>query len=188
MLAKLYTEVISGFRNIYGRFWATTQGHSEYYLKLDGYYFCEKKNCIMVVIQVRNKRTVEIMPVKKIVNDRNFVKELHPVDACSLGILSNNERNGIVDTSCNGWKKMKRVRQRYCFIKCKPILQIVKKYFDSEGREITVLFSSFLKKEISMQTVDLSKNEALLYALDAVQAISVGYGASELYIRRNLGG
>ena len=91
MLSQIYKDVVSEFKNIYGRFWATKQGNFEYYLKLDGYYFCKKQKQTIVIIQVRNKRTVEKIPVKKVIQDKNLVKELHPADACIIGMLANKE-------------------------------------------------------------------------------------------------
>ena len=184
MLSQVYNEVISSFKNIYGRFWATKQGFLEYYLKLDGYYFCKKQNCTMVVIQVRNKRTIDKISVKKAITDKSLIKELHPVDACMIGILANNERNGVIDTTCIGWQKMKRFRQYDCFIKTEPILQISKKYFNDDRQQVTVLYSPCLDKEISIPTIELSKNKALLYALNSFQTISIGYDASESYLRQ----
>ena len=183
MLSQIYKDVVSEFKNIYGRFWATKQGNFEYYLKLDGYYFCKKQKQTIVIIQVRNKRTVEKIPVKKVIQDKNLVKELHPADACIIGMLANNERNNVVDISCDGWQKMKRFKQLCCFVKSDPILRVSKKYFGENKKEITVLHSPCLDKEIEISTIALFKNEALLYALDTFQAVSVGYGASESEIR-----
>ncbi|HLB56759.1 MAG TPA: hypothetical protein VJK30_05470 [Coxiellaceae bacterium] len=184
MLSQIYKDVVSEFKNIYGRFWATKQGNFEYYLKLDGYYFCKKLNQTIVIIRVRNKRTIEKISVKKAIGDKSLVKELHPADACIIGMLANNERNNVVDTSCDGWQKMKRFKQLCCFVKSNPILNISRKYFDRGGQEITVLRSSCLDKEIEIPTVELFKNEALLYALDTFQAVSIGYDASESEIRK----
>ena len=184
MLSQIYKDIVSEFKNIYGRFWSTKQGNFEYYLKLDGYYFCKKLNQTIVIIRVRNKRTIEKISVKKAIRDKNLVKELHPADACIIGMLANNERNNIADTSCDGWQKMKRFKQLCCFVKSNPILNISRKYFDRCGQEITVLHASCLDKEIEIPTIELFKNEALLYALDTFQAVSVGYDASESEIRK----
>lgn len=185
MLSKIYDEIWDGFKNIYGRFWATTQGFSEYFLKIDGYYFSKKQNCTIVVLQVRNKRTIEKVPIKKMISDKKLVKELHPADACFIGILANNEINKLVDVNCDGWQKMKKLREHNCFIRSGSILKVHKRYFDKEGKYITVLRSPSLAQEIEIPTVELSKNEALLYALDHFEAISVGYDASESYLRQH---
>ena len=184
MFFKMCENFVGEFKNMYGRFWATKKGHFEYYLKLDGYYFCEKLKQTMIIIRVRNKRTVDKVLVKEVIKDKNLMRELHPVDACIIGMLANNERNDVVDTSCFGWKNMKQFKQLCCFIKSNPILHIVKKYIDKDAKEITVLCSPCLNKEIGIPTVELFKNEALLYALDAFQAMSIGYDASESEIRK----
>ena len=178
-------KIVNGLKNSYVRYWSTKKSRSEFYLKLDGYYFSKKQNCTILVIQVRHKRTVDRINITDVMTEKNLILELHPVDACVIGILANNERNGLVDTTCEGWEKMKRLKHDYCFIKSKPILRVSKKYFDRHGHEITILYSPCLKQEIKISTIELSKNEALLYALDPLQAISVGYGASESYLRKS---
>lgn len=184
MFLQAYKVFFGEFKNIYGRFWSTKDGFSEYYLKLDGYYFCKKQNKSIVIIRVRNKRTIDRIPAGEIINDKNLVRELHPADACIVGMLANNDRNGVIDIYCDSWQKMKRFKQLMCFVKSNPILQISRKFFDSENNEITVLRSPCLDKEIQIKTQDLAKNEALLYALDAFQAVSIGYDASESEIRK----
>lgn len=184
MFLQAYKDFFGQFKNIYGRFGATKNGQFEYYLKLDGYFFVKKQNKIMVIIRVRNKRTVDRMYVSDIIRDKNLIRELHPADACIVGMLANNERNGFVDMSCDSWQKMKRFKQLVCFIKSSPILEVSRKFIDKENNEITVLHSPCLDKEIKIHTNELAKNEALLYALDTFQAISIGYDASECQLRK----
>ena len=159
----------------------------KYFLKLDGYYYCEKKKRTIAVIRVRNKRTVEQIPIKQIAFDENYLRSLHPLDACIIGILSNNERNGIIDKDASGWKKMQRLKSCYCFTRTNPILKISGKYTDSMGVEITTLHSEILNKEIQISTIELAKNQALLYSLNSFDAISVGYNISEQYIKNQIG-
>ena len=94
-MVNLFKNYLSNLRNLYGRFWTLPDGYKEYYLKLDGYYFCTKKNRFFLIIRVRNKRTVDILAIEDVINDKNYLKELHPADACIVGILANNERNGV---------------------------------------------------------------------------------------------
>ena len=186
MLSQIYKNFVGEFKNLYGRYWENNQGNFEYYLKLNGYYFCKKQNQTIIILQIRNKRIIEKISIKKIILDKNLIKELHPADACIIGMLANNERNGLIDKSCNGWQKMKRFRQLCCFVKSKPILHVSKKYFNAFGKEITVLHSPCLDKEIEIPTIDLFGNEALLYAIDSFQAVSIGFDASEFHIRKNM--
>jgi hypothetical protein len=69
----------------------------KYYFKLDGYYYCPSQKCNIAVIRVRNKRAIEKIPIKSIVNDKKYLKQLHPFDTCMVGIIANNERNGIIE-------------------------------------------------------------------------------------------
>ncbi len=161
-----------------------TKQKKEYLLKVDGYFYCQKENTIMVILQVRNKRIIDTIAISEAVNDNTLINELHPLDACIIGILSNNARNGVFDKRNSGWQNMKRLNHNCCFIKNKPVLQVVGHHFNSHGNEMTVLKCLYLNKEIIIPTIDLSNNPALLYALDSSQAVSIGYDASESHMRQ----
>ena len=176
---------VNSLKNLYGHFWQTPEGFYKYYLKLDGYYFCRWKKCTVAVIQIRNKRTAKVLPLFEILNDKDYLKELHPADACILGILANNERNGIIDHNYVGWRQMNRSKEYKCIIKSEPILEVSRKYTNQDADEIIVLHSKFSNKEIEISATELCKNQALLYALDSSQTISIGYDASESLIRNN---
>ena len=139
---------VNSLKNLYGHFWQTPEGFYKYYLKLDGYYFCRWKKCTVAVIQIRNKRTAKVLPLFEILNDKDYLKELHPADACILGILANNERNGIIDHNYVGWRQMNRSKEYKCIIKSEPILEVSRKYTNQDADEIIVLHSKFSNKEI----------------------------------------
>ena len=170
-------------KNLYGNFGISLDGHHEYFLKLDGYYYCKKQNKNIAVIRVRNKRTADKLSIQEIINDKDYLKELHPADACILGIIANNERNGVINKEHLGWNKMSRSKEYDCFVKSPVILEVVKKYHDSIGNEMVILYSKVLNKEIKINAIDLCKNQALLYALGSFQALSMGFDASELIVR-----
>jgi len=190
MMAVSYSNLIFNFinslRNLYGNFWCTAEGYYEYYLKLDGYYYCKWKRCTVVVIRVRNKRITDIIPLSEIIGDKAYLKELHPVDACIIGVLANSERNGILRKYSISWQRMGRSKEYRCFIKSDPILEVHRKYVNHQGNEIVVLRSRFLNNEIELFTTELYKNQTLVYALDSFQAVALGYDVSELFIRNNL--
>lgn len=191
MLAIYWAIVLSFFtsiKNVYGKFGEMPGGLKEYYLKLDGYFYCEDKNCNLAVIRVRNKRTIDLFPIQEIVNSKDYLKELHPMDACIIGIIAHNEQNGIINKKYTGWKKMCRIQETkgFCFIKSEAVVEIVQTYTNEDDREITVLKALHLKKRMEIPTRELCKNQALLYALNSLQAMSLGYSASECVFRENL--
>ncbi len=173
------------FKNLFGRFWSTSEGYCEYYLKLDGYFYCQNQKCTFAVIRVRHKRTTETIAVSEIINDPEYLCELHPNDAFVIGLLANNDRNGIIDDNIVGWRKMRRSKEYFCFIKSEPVLEISKKTITDAGTEAIVLHSKYSDKYMEIPMIDLCKNQALLYALDSYEALSVGYDVSEIYARRN---
>jgi hypothetical protein len=173
--SRILLDFVNSLRSLYGHFWPTS----------DGYYYCKKQKCTLAVIRVRNKRTTESIPLMEIINDKDYLKELHPVDACILGVLANNDRNGIIDNSIIGWKKMNRSKEYNCFVKSEPILEISRKYTNALGVDIVALHSKLLHREIEVSMLDLCRNQALLYALDSHQAIAIGYDISEFYVRNS---
>jgi hypothetical protein len=171
-------------RNIFGRFWANEQGRFEYYLKVDGYYFSKKRKTTIVVIQVRNKRTIEKIAIGVLINDKNILEQLHPADSCALGILATNERNGMIDRESIGWKNIKRLNHSGCnFIKFSPVLSLSKQHLDGQGVGIASLYSKDLKQEIEISAVEVSKNINLLSGLNSNHAIAIGCLASSSYFR-----
>lgn len=169
-------------KNLYGNFWSCENGEKQYFLKLDGYFYCQTKKCTFVVIRIRNKRTAETIPVFQIVNDKNYLKEIHPFDAFVIGVLSHNERNGIIDTNCIGLKNMNRTKDYYCNTKILPILEVCGAYYNDKNIKITLLKSKFLNKQIEISSPDLCKNHFLIHSIDSLQALAVGYETSEAFI------
>lgn len=176
MINQLYIILINIFNTVLK---ITSEKDKEYYLKLDSYYQSKHSDCIFVILRVRNKRCTFKLPVSKVVLDKDIIRELHPADACMIGFLANTERNSTGKLNY----QLNLVKNYSCATKTTPILKIIKKYFDKGDREVTVLYSPLLKKEIRIPTLELVKNEALLYALDPFQAISLGYDASEIFLR-----
>lgn len=170
-------------KNLYGNFGTSHNGDKVYFLKLDGYYYCLQKNCTCVVIRIRNKRTSESHPVLEIVNDKNYLKELHPFDAFIIGILSNNERNGIIDKNCLGLKNMNRTKDYNCNTKYTPLLEVRGVYYNEQNVKITILKSKLLNKQIEVSSADLCNNQYLIYSIDSLQALAVGYETSEALIQ-----
>ncbi len=156
---------------------------AEYSLLLEGYYFCKKKQLTIAVIRLRNKRTTIEIPVANIVKNKNFVRELSPIDSCILGVLANSEKNGKPDTAVYNLKDMIRLKSRNSIIKYKPILNIIKKSYDKNDCEIITLYSLIHDKKIEISAIDLLKNYALLYSINSLEALAVGYSASESLLR-----
>jgi hypothetical protein len=140
----------------------------------------------MAVIRIRNKRTTDIIPIRELVTDKKYLQELHPMDACIIGLLANNERNGLRNEKCIGWQKMHRFKDILCCTKSEPLLEVSKTYIKTDGTDMTVLRTKHFTKQIEIPTIELLKNQALMYGLDNFQAIAIGYGISEYIIRKNL--
>jgi hypothetical protein len=177
---------VNKFKNLYGHFWRNSDGFYEYYLKLDCCYYSKWKKCLIAVIRLRNKRIADKIPIGEIVNDKEYIIQLHPLDACTIGIFANNERNGIIDKDAISWQKINRLKEYKCNIKSEPILQINNKYIEQTGEEVVVLYSKILNRTVNISVTELCKNQALLYAIGSNQAISIGYDVSESFIRNQL--
>ena len=136
----------------------------EYYLKLDGYFYSKRQRCTIAVIRVRNKRATDLIAVNKIITDKNYLRELHPVDACLIGIIANNERNGIVNKDRCSLQKMYRFRDFACFIKFDSLLTISKIYTRTFGNfrnnliQFRDLIRSFGRNQFQFRILSLLNN------------------------------
>lgn len=155
----------------------------KYTLAIDGFYYCKKTGKTIAVIRVRNRRNTEKISVQELVKNRKYIEELHPIDACIAGILANDNRNGFVDSNIFNTGRFNRIKEYPFHEKEDPFLAIAGKYTNSHGDEIIVLYSKNLNREISIPVKDLFANKALIYALNSVQAASVGYQISESKIK-----
>lgn len=183
-ISRLVFNYFNQLKNLYGNFGSCHNGEKEYYLKLDGYYFCDQKKCTVVVLRIRNKRTSETSPVLELVNDKNYLKEIHPFDAFIIGVLSNNERNGIIDKNCLNFRNMNRTKDYYCNTKFSPVLEVIGAYYNEHNVKITILKSKFLNKQIEVSSTELCNNQYLIHSIDSLQALAVGYETSEAFIQK----
>ncbi|MDO8954595.1 MAG: hypothetical protein Q7V63_07080 [Gammaproteobacteria bacterium] len=168
-------------RRIAKTYWALLSNKGQYYLKLEGYYYCKKSGCLMAVLQVRGKRTTYEKPVKEIIFDKDIIQGIHPVEACVLGSLASKESLGCIVFTKQDWDEMKKLMHSAPQEKSQEPLTVIAQYYSiDKNTEITVLKSTHTKKEISIPTIELAKNPALLYALDSFQAISIGYTAGQM--------
>ena len=156
----------------------------EYYLKLDGYYYDQKKNCVMGVIKVRNKRSAQIMPILEMVKDRGIINEICPSDACILGIVASHENNGLVDKSHTGWENMLYVRDFCYHHKPESLLTVTKRDYLSNGDIMTTIYSPELNKRIEIDAISITNCRQILNNLCSFEALSIGYCASEVELRK----
>lgn len=183
MLLSICVSVINKLKTILSKLLSNPTALNEYYFVLEGHYFCEKSETTRVIIQIRRKRITFELSVRDIVSNKNFVKKLNPVDACIIGILANNERNKMHDTTYIGIKNMQRLKNNRNTCRFNPILRVTKTYINQNDQEVTILYSAVHGKEIEILSIDLIKNKAFIYALDSLQALSVGYSARESQLR-----
>ena len=157
----------------------------EYYLKLEGYYFNRYQDSYFVVIRPRNKRYFEKISLKEILNHKEYIKELHPIDACILGVLVNQQNNGFFDEACNSLRKMNRFKDHACFYKINQLLEITKKFISQNGIEAMIIKSNHHQKEFLITIEDIWRKRELLHGINSLQAIEVGYNISEYFIQKN---
>lgn len=186
LIKNTFFKYLYSFQHLYGKFGKNINGYYEYYLKFDGYYYCKWKKCIVVIIRVRNKRTIDELPLQQIVYDTSYISELHPLDAFVIGILANNERNGMNLNENIGWINMHRLKEYQCNIKSFPILEVSGQFYNSIDQKIIILKSKFLNKEIQLPLEELCTNQALLYTLDSCQTVGIGFDISESFIQKDI--
>lgn len=170
-------------KNLYGNLSWLRLSKNQYFLKLDGYYYCNWRKSTIVVITVRNKRISQTINILDIVKNKEYLKEIHPFHAFILGILANNERNGIVNKENVGLKNIRLIKNCPCNTKFSPLIDVFGTYIDENNNKITILKSRLLNKKIKILSSELYKNQHLLNSMDSLQAVSIGYEASESFIK-----
>jgi len=163
-----------------------TEPNDNYFFILEGDYFCTKKQSSMLVLRARYQRNVLIRPIQEIAHNKDLIQTLCPIDAFIIGTLANKVRNGFTDLTYTSLDNMRRLKNKDCEVKLNSILQITKTNFDQFGYETISIYSTAANKEINISITELFVNKALIYGLDPMQSLSLGYSVSEWWIRRKL--
>lgn len=159
-------------------------GH--YYFILEGDYVCTKKQTTMLVLRARHQRNALIRPLQEIAHNNELIQTLSPIDAFLIGVLANKDQNGFKDIAYTSLANMRRLKNKHIAVKFNTILQITKTNFDESNHEILSIYSAEANKEMQLSITELFENKALLYGLDPMQALSLGYSVSEWWIRHQL--
>lgn len=144
---------------------------SEYNLKLDSYYYDSKRATTMVVIKVRNKRVMNTFAINEIFLNLHALENLHPIDLCILGILSNIKNHGE--------GQARRILDGFSMEKIQPLIEVDARRF-SEKEEVLTLKLRHAGKKLQLSTSELYKNQQLIKALRYQDAIALGHSVSDL--------
>jgi hypothetical protein len=154
---------------------------NKYYLKFDGFYY--KQNKAYCIIQYHGKRFAHIAPVAELVNDKNLISRLHPLDAMIIGIIANNENNRIKN-DCAGLINAKKFRNPFLINRSsRNIFRTVAKRFEAQ-EEIITLQSKDQQKTITISIQELLKDDALVSSINPFDALAIGYDISDMLYRR----
>lgn len=99
------------------------------------------------------------------------------------GFLANNERNNVICSNAIGWSNMKRLPNIQHWRKYEPLLEISYQYTDKKNDEIIVLKPKNANKLLPIKVLDLVNNNVLLSALSQKDALSIGYSASNIFLK-----
>lgn len=139
----------------------------EYELKLDSFYYDQKSSMTKVVLKFRNKRTTITSPLNELLQDKDKLKSLHPMDLLALGVLAGNSQNRPQDA------KSGSVVDNFLMVRMSPIIEIVGCSYEGEEKLITVRLKQ-LHKTITTTASDLLKNKKLINAIEYQDALSLG--------------
>jgi len=147
---------------------------TEYSAKLDSYYFDKKLNTTIVVLKIRNKRTIYNLSIKELLSNKLALSTLHPIDLCIIGVLANSETSDLKS------KNSKRISlvDDYLMVRIEPLLEIIGRNYVGDDEQI-ILKLKPLNKIIKTTAKELYNNKKLLNALKYQDALSLGYSLSE---------
>ncbi|HHF7375591.1 hypothetical protein [Legionella bozemanae] len=145
----------------------------EYATKLDGYYFDKNLKQTILVLKIRNKRTIFHISIKEIFTYKEYLSTLHPIDLCIIGILAN-EKN--IESTAKDYKFI-TVPDSYLMVRIQPFLEIQGRQFQGSS-EIIKLKVKNIDKKISVSAKELFNNKKLISALQYQDALSLGFSLS----------
>lgn len=151
----------------------------QYYLTLDGYYYCLQKKGYYLVFHVRHKRSVEVRLLRELIKDDEFLSSLHPYDGFIIGVMANKESNDIKDLQHTTLSNMQKIKHFYLRDKIEPLIEINRCYTNQEGNRIIVLKLKAFENLRPINLDELARKFNIIYALSALDALSLGFQTGE---------
>ncbi len=153
---------------------------SNYYLiKFEEYYYNIKANSYILVFRLRNKTLIQKLTIDEAFFNKNFLNNMHPLDAYKIGIISGMQRNKIIFNK----HEYKTNANKQKFTKISPLFLIKSFYFLDNNTDIVVhLVNSDSKFHIKLQ--DIPKKLFLIHGLNPIHAATVGLLVSEYFIKK----
>ena len=114
----------------------------EYKTKLDSYFYDNNLSTTIVVLRIRNKRALCQISIEELLNNKQILSALHPIDLCIVGVLASTS----IKFSENQPYKLVPAPDNFSMIKLPPIIEIVSRNYSGEEEIITLRLKSVNRK------------------------------------------
>ena len=174
---KIISLLINGYKKYKEAIFVTKRQYRLRFL----HYYIAKNNQAIAVIQVIIKRIKVKFSLQYLASNKYLLQDIHPVDASRISFITNFDNNNCFDQLPDYIKS----RNYACpIIKQIPTIKIQSQYFSKENKEtLFVLSPTYSSTEITVSATELIKKHDLIYSLGSLNALTVGYAASEDELR-----
>lgn len=156
--------------------------HSNSYNSAKRYYYKiseirkTKHEGVKIILQVRGKRSARKFAIDEIKNNPEIINELHPFEACVVGILARSvteEAFALINSMC-----AKFASETYCStsVKFDSLLEISEELDNTNGK-VAIKASANSTQKITSFT-DMVEHPELLCGVGSSNACYIGYQAA----------
>lgn len=174
---KIISLLINGYKKYKEAIFVTKRQYRLRFL----HYYIAKNNQAIAVIQVIIKRIKVKFSLQYLASNKYLLQDIHPVDASRISFITNFDNNNCLNQLPDYIKS----RNYACpIIKQPPTIKIQSQYFSKETKEtLFVLAPTYSSSEITVSATELIKKHDIIFSLGSLNALTVGYAASEDELR-----
>lgn len=151
--------------------------YKEYCLKIEDYYYDQKKSMYIVVLRFRNKNAVVKSYIKDIIENKNLINSLHPYDSYLIGTIKTMQENGYYVNNA----QVERDFDDYYIIN--PCVEWVGT--DFTANQLIFKAKSSLS-EIKISIEEFCKNAKLMRAIGSNSAFLIGSLVTQTHLQSAL--
>lgn len=146
-----------------------------YYYKISEIH--KNKQGLMLTLQVRGKRTAKKLTLTELLTARHILNEIHPFEACVIGILSYSQTIEAMQLVNNIYQKFSSRAHCSTSVKFDSVLEVYENV-NLDSTEVFVLPQNNTHQETKISFAELLNQPALLCGLGPEKACYIGYQAA----------
>ncbi|GEM_PF-6254091 len=157
-----------------------------YFYQLDSIE--DKNGCVYLNFHVRGKRIEFKTSIDNFAKRKDILNEVHPLEACLIGILSISSRQEIINFVNILYSKYKSEKFPITTVKIDPLLTVSKVFLLQQEEEGTPFYNLYCtkKKAIQVKLKELVLNPFILCGLSSTATFMIGQEAAKIHLAGKL--